>query len=207
MLHAIGGWAERWTELTTEHSDPEMVLWSWCQEFLRRDLLPDRRVVVRFDFSFGGRKARGWLLIEGREGELCRVDPGFGDDLVVTITDPLAFTHWHMGRVELGGGAAIRWDPGERPAGPEPGPADLERRAGDQRPQARGTRADPRGHAGVPAVSLPRRQRPHRAQRRPEPTPTDLPLALLATLGSLGDSGQRRHGVCGRDNVTSVRGG
>ena len=100
VLTAIGGWAERWTELTTEHSDPEMVLWSWCQEFLRRDLLPDRRVVVRFDFSFGGRKARGWLLIEGREGELCRVDPGFGDDLVVTITDPLAFTQWHMGRVE-----------------------------------------------------------------------------------------------------------
>jgi DNA-binding HxlR family transcriptional regulator len=100
VLNAIGGWAERWTELTTEHSDPEMVLWSWCQEFLRRDLLPDRRVVVRFDFSFGGRKARGWLLVEGREGELCRVDPGFGDDLVVTITDPLAFTHWHMGRVE-----------------------------------------------------------------------------------------------------------
>jgi DNA-binding HxlR family transcriptional regulator len=106
VLEAIGGWAERWTDLTTEHSDPEMVLWSWCHEYLRRDLLPDRRVVVRFDFSFGGRKARGWLLIEGREGELCRVDPGFGDDLVVTITDPLSFTRWHMGRVEWA--AALR---------------------------------------------------------------------------------------------------
>ena len=106
VLEAIGGWAERWTQLTTKHADPEMVLWSWCQEFLRRDLLPDRRVVVRFDFSFGGRTTRGWLLIEGREGELCRVDPGFGDDLVVTITDPLTFTHWHMGR--LGWAAALR---------------------------------------------------------------------------------------------------
>jgi hypothetical protein len=99
VLLALGFGAERWTDRTTKHTDPEMVLWSWCQEFLRRDLLPDRRVVVRFDFSFGGRTTRGWLLIEGREGELCRVDPGFGDDLVVTITDPLAFTHWHMGRV------------------------------------------------------------------------------------------------------------
>jgi DNA-binding HxlR family transcriptional regulator len=106
VLHALGGWAERWTQLTTRHADPEMVLWSWCQEFLRRDLLPDRRVVVRFDFLFGGRKTRGWLLIEGREGELCRVDPGFGDDLVVTITDPLTFTHWHMGRVDWA--AALR---------------------------------------------------------------------------------------------------
>jgi hypothetical protein len=99
VLEAIGGWAERWTELTTEHSDPEVVLWSWCQEFLRRDLLPDRRVVVRFDFSFGRRTTRGWLLLERGEGELCRVDPGFSDDLVVTITNPLTFTHWHMGRL------------------------------------------------------------------------------------------------------------
>jgi len=106
VLLALGGWAERWTQLTTKHADPEMVLWSWCQEFLRRDLLPEGRVVVRFDFLFGGRKTRGWLLIEGREGELCRVDPGFGDDLVVTITDPLIFTHWHMGRVDWA--AALR---------------------------------------------------------------------------------------------------
>ena len=106
VLLAIGGWAERWTELTTQHSDPEMVLWSWCHEFLRRDLLPDRRVVARFDFSFGGRKARAWLLIEHREAELCRVDPGFGDDLVVTVTDPLMFTYWHVGRVEWA--AALR---------------------------------------------------------------------------------------------------
>ena len=106
VLLALGRWAERWTQLTTKHADPEMVLWSWCQEFLRRDLLPDRRVVVRFDFSFGSRKTRGWLLLEGREGELCRVDPGFGDDLVVTITDPLTFTHWHTGR--LGWAAALR---------------------------------------------------------------------------------------------------
>jgi DNA-binding HxlR family transcriptional regulator len=106
VLMALGGWAERWTQLTTKHADPEVVLWSWCQEFLRRDLLPDRRVVVRFDFLFGGRKARGWLLIERREAELCRVDPGFGDDLVVTITDPLIFAHWHMGRVDWA--AALR---------------------------------------------------------------------------------------------------
>ena len=65
VLNAIGSWAERWTEITTEHSDPEVVLWSWCQEFLRRDLLPDRQVVVRFDFSFGGRKAEAGCSSRG----------------------------------------------------------------------------------------------------------------------------------------------
>jgi DNA-binding HxlR family transcriptional regulator len=106
MLLALGRWAERWTEVTTEHADPDVVLWSWCQEFLRRDLLPDRRVVVRFDVLAGGRRTSGWMLIERREAEICRVDPGFGDDLVVTITDPLTFARWHMGLVEWA--AALR---------------------------------------------------------------------------------------------------
>ena len=59
VLLALGGWAERWTRVTAEHSDPGVVLWSWCQEFLRRDLLPDRRVVVRFDTLGGGRRIMG----------------------------------------------------------------------------------------------------------------------------------------------------
>ena len=51
MLESIGGWAERWTELSDDHADPDAVLWSWTQTFVRRDLLPDRRVVVRFEFT------------------------------------------------------------------------------------------------------------------------------------------------------------
>ena len=106
VLEAIGGWAERWTEMNEGHADPDVVLWSWSQTFLRRDLLPDRRVVVRFEFTRQARRVRLWLLVEGREVELCRFDPGFGDDLVVAIHDPLAFARWHMGRI--GWAAAVR---------------------------------------------------------------------------------------------------
>jgi DNA-binding HxlR family transcriptional regulator len=106
VLVSIGGWAERWTELTGDHADPDAVLWSWTQTFLRRDLLPDRRVVVRFEFAYGGRRMRLWLLAEGGAAELCRFDPGFGDDLVVAIDDPLVFARWHLGRVSWA--AALR---------------------------------------------------------------------------------------------------
>jgi DNA-binding HxlR family transcriptional regulator len=105
VLIALGSWAERWTQVTAEHADPGVVLWSWCQEFLRRDLLPDRRVVVRFVTLSGGRRTTGWMLIERGQAEICRVDPGFGDDLVVTIADPLTFARWHLGQV--GWGAAV----------------------------------------------------------------------------------------------------
>jgi DNA-binding HxlR family transcriptional regulator len=106
VLAAIAGWAERWTEVTGEHADPDVVLWSWCQSFVRRDLLPVGRVVVRYEFPRGGRRMRVWQLIERGEIELCRFDPGFGDDLVVAIQDPLTFARWHMGVV--GWAAALR---------------------------------------------------------------------------------------------------
>jgi DNA-binding HxlR family transcriptional regulator len=100
VLNALAGWAERWMEMTYDHADPDVVLWSWCQLFVRRELLPDRRVVVRFEFHRGGRRVRIWQLIEDREIELCRFDPGFGEDLVVRIEDPLTFARWHMGLVD-----------------------------------------------------------------------------------------------------------
>lgn len=100
VLCALGDWAQQWMEVTAEHSDPGVVLWSWSGGFLRRDLLPDRRIVVRFESEHRGRHVTGWLLIEGREAEVCLFDPGFGEDLVVTITDTVAFARWHLGLIE-----------------------------------------------------------------------------------------------------------
>jgi FAD/FMN-containing dehydrogenase/DNA-binding HxlR family transcriptional regulator len=100
VLQALGDWAERWMEVTAEHADPDAVLWSWCHSSLRHDLLPDRRVVVRFEFTRLGRRTRLWLLIDRCDGEICNFDPGFGDDVVVTVEDPLVFAQWHLGLVE-----------------------------------------------------------------------------------------------------------
>ena len=98
VLKALGDWAEEWTDLTTEHADPDAVLWSWVQSHLRAELLPQRRVVVRFAFHNRGRRDL-WLLVERGTAEICRFDPGFGDDLTVTIDDPVAFARWHLGSV------------------------------------------------------------------------------------------------------------
>jgi DNA-binding HxlR family transcriptional regulator len=101
VLHAMGGWAEKWMQVTFHHSDPDVVIWSWCNGFWRRDQVPDGRVVVRFDFQReGGRRVRLWLLVQDGEVEVCRRHPGFEEDLIVTIQDPLVFALWHLGRVE-----------------------------------------------------------------------------------------------------------
>jgi DNA-binding HxlR family transcriptional regulator len=100
VLQALGAWAQQWMEVTAEHADPDVVLWSWCHAFLRRDQLPERRVVVRFELPDASRLRKLWLLIERRDGEICNFDPGFGEDLLVRVADPLAFARWHLGLVD-----------------------------------------------------------------------------------------------------------
>lgn len=106
VLTALGVWGDMWMDVRPEHSDPGVILWSWCQVYLRRDRLPKRRVVVRFEFDYRGRRETSWLLIDDGDGELCAFDPGFGDDLVVSVHDPLTFAKWHLGQLDWG--AAVR---------------------------------------------------------------------------------------------------
>ena len=87
---------------------------------LRRDRLPDRRAVIRFDFlvcrrasrdlSTGARSAkveggtgratreRYWLLIERGDTEMCKTSPGLDEDLFITA-DAEAFVKWHAGQL------------------------------------------------------------------------------------------------------------
>lgn len=109
VLDTLGDWAEEWVDVRPEHAtnaDPGRVIGSWSHNFLALDRLPDHRVVVRFDYTRRGRPDRSWLVLDGSRSEACAFDPGFGDDLTVTIDEPLAFAKWHLGL--LGWEAALR---------------------------------------------------------------------------------------------------
>jgi DNA-binding HxlR family transcriptional regulator len=98
VLAALGEWGDRWTDVLPDHADPNAVLWSWSQTYQRRDALPTRRVVVRFEFRDAKqRPIREWFHIENQSIELCRFDPGFPEDVVVRILDPVPFARWHIG--------------------------------------------------------------------------------------------------------------
>jgi FAD/FMN-containing dehydrogenase/DNA-binding HxlR family transcriptional regulator len=108
VLQALGDWAEQWSDLAQEHSDPAAVLWSWCQSYVRHDLLPEHRVVVRFEFAAVRGASPLWLLFENGEGEVCAFDPEFGDDLVVEVRDRHVFARWHLGIVDWGSALSAR---------------------------------------------------------------------------------------------------
>jgi DNA-binding HxlR family transcriptional regulator len=108
VCQSLGEWGARWLEIAPENLDPFVALWSMCHA-LRRDRLPDRRVVIRFDFLVhrsalreGGsgrqRPERYWLLIERGDTEICKTNPGLDEDLFITA-DAEAFVKWHAGQL------------------------------------------------------------------------------------------------------------
>jgi hypothetical protein len=79
---------------------------------LRRDRLPDRRVVIRFDFTGLRHHERYWLLLEHGETEICKTYPGLDEDLYITA-EAEAFVKWHAGQLtwaEALRGSRIRLD-------------------------------------------------------------------------------------------------
>lgn len=97
VIDALAVWGERWLEVTTEHTDPGFVLWSWARYFLERDTLPIERVLVEFVFpDEPATNRRYWLLAENGAAELCYSHPGGDADVLVTAKSD-AFTHWHLG--------------------------------------------------------------------------------------------------------------
>ena len=105
VCQSLGEWGARWLEIAPENLDPYVALWSMCNA-LRHDRLPDRRVVIRFDFlavsgrggTGGSRRERYWLLIERGDTEICKTNPGLDEDLTVTA-DAEAFVKWHAGQL------------------------------------------------------------------------------------------------------------
>lgn len=99
-IDALGTWGERWLDVTTEHTDPGFVLWSWSKYYLDHEKLPDHRVLVEFAFpDEPPTNRRYWLLAEHRSAELCYSHPGGEPDVFVTARSD-AFTRWHLGSLE-----------------------------------------------------------------------------------------------------------
>jgi len=102
VIVSMGNWGARWAlgDPRPEELDPGLLLWGMRRR-INLELLPHRRVVVRFEFR-GTKKPRiHWLVLERSEVSVCLTDPGFDVDLLVT-TDLAAFYQVWLGRIALG---------------------------------------------------------------------------------------------------------
>jgi DNA-binding HxlR family transcriptional regulator len=104
VIEELGAWGQRWVHgrASAETLDARLLLWN-IRRRLAVDRLPDRRVVVRFDFRgvpAGRGPATSWLVASRKEVDVCLKDPGYGTDLVVA-TDLRAFTRVWLGDVSF----------------------------------------------------------------------------------------------------------
>jgi DNA-binding HxlR family transcriptional regulator len=99
VLEALGTWGVRWAfgEPRPDELDAGLLAWRMHQR-IARDLLPDRRTVVEFEFT-GSRGRRVWLVLEPREVSVCVTPPGFDADLVVRADLAFFFRVW-LGHVD-----------------------------------------------------------------------------------------------------------
>ena len=90
VITAIGDWAVRWmfTAPEPEEVDPVTLTW-WMHRRVDTDQLPDRRVVIEFNYR-GVNKTHIWLILDRGEPSVCVKHPGFDSDIIVT-TDAAAF--------------------------------------------------------------------------------------------------------------------
>ena len=88
VMHALGQWGMTYTHDRIKRSDldPALLIWG-LRKRVDLSTLPDRRVVLRFEFSgvpASRTKFRIMWLILGRSGaDVCMKDPGFAVDLTL----------------------------------------------------------------------------------------------------------------------------
>jgi len=97
IVASLGEWGQRWMHQTIgpKDVDPKLLMWDMHRR-INLDRLPDRRIVIQFDFR-GLKQQSFWLVLERPEPSVCFQDPGFEVDLWVTA-DTVALHNVWMGR-------------------------------------------------------------------------------------------------------------
>jgi len=100
----LGTWGARWTApVRRDRLDAKLLLWDMRRR-IALERLPEKRVVVRFDFRGvpAGHKAPKtyWLVMERREVDLCILEPGFEVDVYVDA-DLAALSRVWLGEIPI----------------------------------------------------------------------------------------------------------
>ncbi len=87
IVDGIGLWGAKYmrTQYSQENLDPSLLMWD-MRRWIRGDLMPPGKIVVRFDIPDAPMPKRHYWMVKEESGDidLCLFDPGFPVNLVVT---------------------------------------------------------------------------------------------------------------------------
>lgn len=98
VINSLLIWGAHWAfeEPEEEELDPVLLMW-WIRGRVCTDQLPERQLVVRFDFT-GKKRESFWLLLSKKDVSICLTNPGFELDVLVTADLSAFFQIW-LGRL------------------------------------------------------------------------------------------------------------
>ena len=101
IVMGLGQWGARWQfgDPRDDELDPELLMW-WVHDRLDLSGLPDRRMVLEFDFT--DQRRRFWLVRDAQGPSICNADPGFQVDVRVESDLSTMYQVW-LGRLDLRG--------------------------------------------------------------------------------------------------------
>jgi DNA-binding HxlR family transcriptional regulator len=94
VINSLKLWGEAWafSDPTEEDLDPVLLMW-WLHNRVNIAELPQRRVVVQFDF-YGAKTVSFWLILAREDVSLCLTDPGYQINLLVEADLAIFFKVW-----------------------------------------------------------------------------------------------------------------
>lgn len=102
LVLGIGFWGQKWikSELSLRNLDPSLLMWDIRRSF-DPEPRPERRCTIQFQYPELAENMRDWWLIVDKDAtDLCKFDPGYDVDILVTA-DLRAMTSVWMGLTKL----------------------------------------------------------------------------------------------------------
>ncbi len=93
IVMGLGVWGAKWQfgDPRDDELDPELLMW-WVHDRLDLSQLPDRRVVLEFDFVDQSR--RFWIVRDSGGPSVCTYDPGFEVDARIRTELSVLYEIW-----------------------------------------------------------------------------------------------------------------
>lgn len=102
IIVALGHWGRDWVESAADGDDWDAGVLMWdMKKRIDQSALPDRRIVIHFDYEDATDEMRLWWVVADESGvDLCQQDPGFDVDLYVN-TDVRTMAEVWIGKESL----------------------------------------------------------------------------------------------------------
>ncbi|CAN5652144.1 winged helix-turn-helix transcriptional regulator [soil metagenome] len=99
LIMGLGEWGARWQfdDPRENELDPELLMW-WVQDRLDLSILPDRRLVLEFDFV--DQRKRFWIVRDSSGPSVCNSEPAFEIDVCVRTDLTTMYQVW-LGKSDL----------------------------------------------------------------------------------------------------------